>query len=154
MPAPDYASLQSGQVWSACGCRAGWSPCFSLDFPVDFADNHVRRWSLSNPPSPHTYVLRGFIKQRAEGRFVAVCLRPGLVVEGPSKRETLSKLEDLIEAYVLEAYADGQATELMARRAPLAFYCEYLCGRAMQLFHFFDGPFQTFTETRPVPTHA
>jgi len=112
------------------------------------------RRKMQESVSPRTYVLRGFIKQVDEGRYVGVCLKPNLVVEADSKDEAFQKLHELIRAYTLDAARDGQLDYFMSRRAPAKFYAEYAVGRAQTLLHALNKPFLTFTETCNIPQYA
>ena len=100
------------------------------------------------------YRLRGYVKERPDGRFVGVCLRPNLVVEGHSQDEALTKLWDLIAAYMMDALKDGQIDHFMAQRAPLRFQLEYCAGWLRARTHALDHNFLAFTETRTIPQHA
>lgn len=104
--------------------------------------------------TPRTFVLRGYIRERPDGRFVGVCLRPGLIVEATSADEAWDRLHGLIYAYVDDSLNDGTLEQCMMQRAPARFYVEYLTGRARRLFRNINGPFNTFTETRTLSQHA
>jgi hypothetical protein len=75
------------------------------------------------------YVLRSYVTRRPSGRFVAVCLKPNLVVEGGTQNEARQKLQQLLDAYVDDATKDGHLEYFMAQRAPLQFRVEYWVGR-------------------------
>jgi len=107
--------------------------------------NHVQK--------PKTFVMRGYVRERPDGRFVGVCLRPGLIVEASSAEDALDKLHALIQAYANDSINDG-TLECMMQRAPARFYLEYWTGRVRRLFRNLNGPFNTFTETRTLPQHA
>lgn len=109
---------------------------------------------MAHPAAPKSYVLRGYIKQVANGRYVGVCLRPNLAVEADSKDEAFRKLHDLIRAYANDAARDGQLDYFMKRRAPGRFYAEYAVGRAQTFVHALNRPFLTFTETCSIPQYA
>ena len=83
---------------------------------------------------PRSYRLRCYLVIRPSGTVVAVCQR----------------LHELIEAYAIDAAADGHLDLLMARRAPFRFYREFWIGRLKNLL---TGTFHTFTETH-TPQHA
>lgn len=96
------------------------------------------------------YVLRAYVKGRPNGRFVAVCLKPNLVVEGSTQVEARQKLEELLDAYVDDAVKDGHLEHFMAQRAPLRFRVEYWVGRLKRLAHALNRSFKPFnieTET-------
>lgn len=40
---------------------------------------------------PKTYKLRGYVKERPDGKYIGVCLRPNLVVEAESQNAALNK---------------------------------------------------------------
>lgn len=100
--------------------------------------------------STRSYVLRGYVKEREDGRFVGVCLKPNLVVEASTQDAALRQLRDLIGAYIMDAAKDGQLDYFMSRRAPARFYTEYAFGRCLSLIHSMNRAFLTFTETKPV----
>ena len=93
-------------------------------------------------PHQRTYVLRGYVKERSDGRFVGVCLRPGLVVEGQSVRDALDKLQQLTRAYLAEAAKDGHLEHFLAQRAPAKFYVEYAVGRVLLALSHSFTPFK------------
>jgi predicted RNase H-like HicB family nuclease len=99
------------------------------------------------------YVLRGYIKERPNGRFVAVCLKPNLVVEGSTQSEAFRRLQQLIYAYIEDAVKDGHLEHFMAQRAPLRFHVEYGVGRLQGLALALKS-FKPFTETCNIPQHA
>ncbi|MCH7748914.1 MAG: hypothetical protein IH939_12555 [Acidobacteria bacterium] len=99
---------------------------------------------------PRSYRLRCYLVIRPSGTVVAVCLKPNLVVEGRSETDARQRLHELIEAYAIDAAADGHLDLLMARRAPFRFYREFWIGRLKNLL---TGTFHTFTETH-TPQHA
>lgn len=101
-----------------------------------------------------TYVLRGYIKERPHGRFVAVCLKPNLVVEGSTQSEAFHKLQQLICAFVEDAVKDGHLEHFMAQRAPLRFHVEYGVGQVKRLARALNQSFKPFTETCNIPQHA
>ena len=101
--------------------------------------------------STKTYVLRGYVKQRPDGRVVGVYLRPNLVVEGKTLHEAQHKLEQLIHAYISDSVKDGNLEHFMAQRAPIRFYAQYWIGRVLlDLSH----SFKSFTTTCHAPQLA
>ena len=64
-------------------------------------------------------VLRCFVRGRGD-RWDAMCIDLDIAVEGASRREVVSRLEDAIAGYVESACAEGgeQAKRLLNRRAP------------------------------------
>jgi predicted RNase H-like HicB family nuclease len=105
------------------------------------------------PQNQRTFDLRCYVKGRPSGRFVAVCLKPNLVVEGSTQIEARQKLDQLLDAYIEEAGKDGQLEHFMAQRAPLHFYVEYWLGRLKRSASTLDHSFTTFNETKR-PQHA
>ena len=101
--------------------------------------------------STKAYTLRGYSVKRPNGRYIAVFLRPALIVEGRSRQEVLHKLRQLTEAYVCDAATDNQLSVLMSQRAPLRYYVEYWTGMFRRLL---DNSFTSFTETCPIPQHG
>jgi hypothetical protein len=91
-----------------------------------------------------TYDLRCYVKERPSGRFVAVCLKPNLVVEGGTQAEARQKLGLLLDAYVEDAVKDGHLERSMAQRAPLRFHVEYWIGRLKRLTHALNHSFEPF----------
>ena len=97
-----------------------------------------------------SYVLRAYVKGRPSGRFVAVCLRPNLIVEGSTQVEAQDKLQQLLDAYVDDASTNGHLDYFMAKRAPLRFHVEYWLGRLRRLALALNRSFKPFnieTET-------
>ena len=82
------------------------------------------------------YSLRGFVRRRPTGRFVAVCLRPNLVVEADSASMAFDKLRILLAVYYDDAASDCELDRFMRQRAPVVFYIEWLAG---QLLPFYRG---------------
>jgi len=97
-----------------------------------------------------TFVLRGYVTQREDGRFVGVCLKPNLVVESASEDAAFRQLRELIATYVLEAAKDGHLDHFMSQRAPSRFYVEYFVGRCKRSLKLLNSAFLTFTESKPV----
>jgi hypothetical protein len=106
---------------------------------------------VNKQPESRTYVLRGYVKERPDGRFIGVCLRPNLIVEGRSSGEALHKLQGLIHAYVQDAVKDGNLAQMMSLRAPATFYREYWTGRVLLAL---SHSFKPFTETCNIPRLA
>lgn len=103
---------------------------------------------------PKTYKLRGYVKERPDGRYIGVCLRPNLVVEAESQNAALDKLRALVEEYMQDAIEDDQLDHFMSQHAPAKFYLEYYADRLKALTHLLRVPFLAFSETRPLPRHA
>jgi hypothetical protein len=91
--------------------------------------------------------MRCYVARRPNGRFVAVCLQPNLVVEARSQHEAKQQLETLIEAYIESATRDGELVHFMSQRAPVRFYIEYWFGRIKNQFRRLNFHFRPFTET-------
>ncbi len=112
------------------------------------------------PRQQRAYILRAYVKGRPNGRFVAVCLKPNLVVEGSTQVEARQKLEQLLDAYVDDAAKDGHLEHFMAQRAPLRFHVEYWFGRLKRLAHALNRSFKPFSmktpriESRHIRQHA
>jgi len=102
-------------------------------------------------PNRKIYKLRGYVTQRGERRFVAVCLKPNLVFEGSTQREAMNGILRLIRTYAKEAAQDGQLDHFMATRAPLRFHFEYATGRIAKLM---NHSFKPFKQTCCIPQHA
>ena len=75
------------------------------------------------------YRLRGFVARRSGARFVGVCLRPNLVLEGPTSAEGFARLQDVADAYYTDALRDGPVDRFMKLRCSFRFSLEWLCGR-------------------------
>jgi hypothetical protein len=101
-----------------------------------------------------TYTFYGYIKEADEQRYVGVCLTLNLVVEAPSQRQALDKLQTLIEAYFEDAAEQNELDKFMPRRAPFSFYAEYWAFRVRGWTHAMPKPFFTFSEARRIPLHA
>lgn len=96
--------------------------------------------------------LRGFTVRRPDGRFVAICLRPYLVVEGVSWADASTRMQRLIEAYVADAINDGNLDMMLSRKAPLGVRFEYLNLRVLKALNGTSG--RTFETTCCIPQHA
>lgn len=99
------------------------------------------------------YVLRGYVSERSPGTFVAVCLRPYLVVEGRSIGEARHRLQSLVQGYSLDARKDNQLEYFMSRRASFRHYVRYSLGQIQSVAHALNTV-TPFTETCCVPQHA
>ena len=102
-------------------------------------------------PKGQSVHLRGFTVRRRDGRFVAFCVRPYLVVEGDSFADANTRMQRLIEAYLADAIKDGTIDQMMARRAPLGVMCEYAAAWLSQAL---NNSGRTFTKECCIPQHA
>src|SRR5262245_4530509 len=107
--------------------------------------------SSAVPDGARKYVVHGFIRRTSNGRYLGVCLRPYLVVEGDTLGEASHKMLQLIEAYVTDAAKDGNIDEFMARRAPLSYHAQYVVA---WLIHSISNSVKPFTKTCCIPQHA
>jgi hypothetical protein len=109
---------------------------------------------MDKPAAERRILLRGYVKQLNEHRFVGVCLTLNLVVEESTFERTHAKLEALINAYLSDVIEKNEFDAFVPRRAPASFYLEYLVGRMLLTLRSIKGPFYPFSNTRPVPRHA
>lgn len=99
---------------------------------------------------PSKIAIRGYVKKDGD-RFVAVALRPYLVVEGKTVGEANHRMGQLIEAYLDDAVREGTFDAAMARKAPLPYRLRYWSAYCL---HAMNRSFQPFTRTCCVPQHA
>jgi hypothetical protein len=99
------------------------------------------------------YVLRGYVLDRGDGRVLAICLRPYLVVEGRTVGEAKHRLHSLTHAYLVDACQDDRLDDAMSRRAPVRYYARYAVGQVQSFVHAFNSV-KPFTETCCLPQHA
>jgi hypothetical protein len=105
-------------------------------------------------PRTRRIVLRGYVKDTENGRHVAVCLTLNLVVEGRSRREALTRLHNLIRAYLQDAVSEGELEQWVPRRAPLYFYVEYVLGRIVNSVLALRPSVHTFKDDHLIAAHA
>ena len=101
-----------------------------------------------------TIKLRGYVREVARGRHLAVCLTLNLMVEAPTQRKALGELHGLMSAYIQDAIENNELDQFVPRRAPLQFYIEYLAGRTKNRLVAAQRTFKAFKDCHRLPVHA
>lgn len=82
-------------------------------------------------------VLRCYAEHEKDGTWFAICLDLNLYARGDSYEEARTKLNKLSICYLREAIEKDSEyfTDLVPRRAPLAFWARYHYAKIMSLIH-------------------
>jgi len=105
------------------------------------------------------FFIHGYCVQRGDDRFVGVCLRPFLVVEGDSHGQVKTRLLQLIRAYLEDAVQEGEVERRLQLRAPLKYYFEYCLGTLVIWLkrlplNWLASSYRTFSKPLPLPQHG
>jgi hypothetical protein len=95
--------------------------------------------------------VRGYSKHVGGGRYIAVSLRPYLVVQAHSHGEARHRLGQLIDAYLDDAYKDGRLGDALARRAPVNYRLAYA---KAWLTHHLTSSIKPIDQTCCISQHA
>jgi hypothetical protein len=83
-----------------------------------------------------------------------VCVTLNLVAQGATQRQAISKLHELIKAYIKDAVRNNELDEFVPHRAPLRYYVEYAFVRAACTISSLRPRFWVATDRHAIPAHA